>query len=218
MTTSQSVITSVQRVAPTTFRIIPAGAFSADDGRENGKWFLSESNARVIINTVAQRADDYLIDYEHHSLNNEKIFNPAAGWFKKLEWRPDGLYVVDARWTPKARAMIEGDEYRYISPVFNFNAETGMVTSLHSVALTNTPALHGLADLSLAAATAQLSPGSKSMTAKELENYRAWFGGTPEELQEYLNRSEAKPNMPNLEGKSERDRDVFTHHFGHLFK
>lgn len=152
----------LQKKAPTAFRIIPAGAFSANDHRNNGKWFLSEANARIIIALANQRRDDYLIDYEHQSLNGQVA--PAAGWFKKLEWRSDGVYVLDARWSPRAKALIEADEYRYISPVFSYAEDTGIVISLHSIALTNTPALSGLTDLSIAAA----KKSYKQMTVSDM--------------------------------------------------
>ena len=46
--------------------------------------------------------------------------------------------------TDAARAFIQADEYRYISPVFSFDPETGAVLELKSAALTNYPALDGM--------------------------------------------------------------------------
>ena len=95
MNSTQNAATALQKTAPSVFRIIPAGAFSANDGRENGSWFLSEHNARLMVVMAMQRKDDYVIDYEHqtlHKRSNDQLA-PAAGWFKQLEWRTDGLYV-----------------------------------------------------------------------------------------------------------------------------
>ncbi len=138
--------------APTTFRILPAGMFRATDGRPATLpgWKVDAQIAAQLIAAVHAQANDLVIDYEHQSTqipaNGQPA--PAAGWFKRLEWRDgDGLYVVDARWTDRARAMIEAGEYRYLSPVFEFDGATGAVTRLHSLALTNTPALNGLVDL-----------------------------------------------------------------------
>lgn len=144
--------------APASFRVLPAGAFRATDGRPSTlpSWQIDRGTAAQLITSTAARAEDTLIDYEHQSLNPTRPGPaPAAGWFKRLEWREgDGLYVTDARWTDQARTMIEAGEYRYLSPTFTYDANNGKVTRLVSVALTNMPALNGLADL--AAATEQL--------------------------------------------------------------
>lgn len=72
---------------------------------------------------------------------------PAAGWFKRMEWREGiGLFATDVRWTDKAKVMIAAREYRYISPVFHYGPD-GDVLNLIGLGLTNTPALDGLTDL-----------------------------------------------------------------------
>ena len=58
--------------------------------------------------------------------------------------------AVVARWQARETplvvdAFIQADEYRYISPVFTFDPETGAVLELKSAALTNYPALDGMA-------------------------------------------------------------------------
>ncbi|MCM8622333.1 MAG: phage protease [Candidatus Accumulibacter sp.] len=136
------------------FRLIPAGLFSATDGRPNGLpgWRMSRASALEIIHLAAARVSDFVIDYEHQSLNSPSNGkpNPAAGWFKRLEWREgDGLYVTDARWTERAAAMIRAKEYRFISPVFYYDHK-GEVLGVVSAALTNTPALDGLTELAAA--------------------------------------------------------------------
>lgn len=134
-----------------TFRIIPAGPFKASDGRpgNGGSWLLTPAIAQAMIQAANAAADDYPIDYEHQTLQAAKngVPAPAAGWFKRLEWRADGLYVTDARWTARAKEMIDHLEYRFISPVFTYNPSTFVAQKLHSIALTNTPALPNLTDL-----------------------------------------------------------------------
>ncbi|WP_429498708.1 phage protease [Robbsia andropogonis] len=130
------------------FRIIPSGNFRAQDGRPKNvnAWKMDAEVAKRLIDTANSRSDDYLIDFEHASIGaNGPV--PAAGWFKKLEWRSgDGLYVTGAKWTNRAKQMINAGEYRYVSPVFTYDTN-GMVGSLISVGLTNSPALSGLTDL-----------------------------------------------------------------------
>lgn len=141
--------------AEKTIRLIPAGLFRTTDGRPAGLpgWTLTASNAAAIIKAAASRADDFLIDYEHQTLHASKSGQPApaAGWFKRLEWREgQGLFAVDVRWTARASAMIITREYRYISPVFGFDAKTGEVQNLRAAAITNDPALDGLTDIAAA--------------------------------------------------------------------
>lgn len=134
------------------FRLLPAGVFRATDGRPQNLsgWILDDQDARRIMAAVHSSSDDFVIDYEHQSLNTKDRAapSPAAGWFRRLEWiAGDGMYVVDARWTAKAVGMVQGQEYRYISPVFRFDTNSGHVLALISAALTNRPALAGLTDL-----------------------------------------------------------------------
>jgi len=57
------------------------------------------------------------------------------------------MFAVGIQWTDKAKAMITAREYRYVSPVFNFDKDTGVVERILSVAITNNPALPYLTDL-----------------------------------------------------------------------
>lgn len=120
----------------------------------------------MLIRAAAAQAIDYVIDFEHQTLNTVQNGKPApaAGWFHKLEWRDgDGLYVTDARWTDTAAKMLTAHEYRYISPVFQYNSKSGAVEKLMSAALTNNPALNGLTDL--AAATHRHNPADAALSA-----------------------------------------------------
>jgi len=141
-------------------RVIPAGAFRAYDGRpaEVVAWNLDADGARKIMADLATRQAPYVIDYEHQTLNKAQNGQPApaAGWFDSVEWREgDGLYMKGIKWTAKASAMIEAREYRYLSPVMKYSEKNGNVVGLHSVALTNDPALVGLSDLAAASAQPQ---------------------------------------------------------------
>ncbi|MFZ6744428.1 phage protease [Undibacterium sp. JH2W] len=115
-----------------------------------------------------------MIDYEHQSLSGQQ--SPAAGWFNALVWKSDGLYVQAAQWTAAAKAMIVANEYRFISPVFTYSKETFEVQSLVSVALTNTPALPELTDLSSVALTQEGMFKVASLTDKDIRNMARMTG------------------------------------------
>lgn len=143
-------------------RVLPAGVFRAIDGRPQGLpgWKVDAAVASRVIAASEATGGDILVDYEHQSLrtttNGQPV--PAAGWFRRLEWREgQGLYALGIQWNEKAKAMIAAREYRYISPVFAFDANTGEVQRILSVAITNNPALPSLADLNPIAANSVTS-------------------------------------------------------------
>lgn len=142
--------------APTSFRIIPAGRFRAWDGRAmpGDGWVCDEVDGQRIVAALTARASDRVIDYEHATLQAKRTGQPApaAGWFKSAEWRSDGLWLIDVDWTALAAQQIESLQYRYVSPVFSFDPNTGHVLALLHAALTNDPGLDGLTDLAALAA------------------------------------------------------------------
>lgn len=148
-------------------QLFPAGAFKARDGRPHdvaaGHWYIDAQVANQLIAKLAARATDLVIDYEHQTLNSAENGKPApaAGWFKgvALEWREGhGLFATQVGWTDAASGFIAAKEYRYLSPVFSYDRQTGAVLDLLHVGLTNYPALDGMASLpALAAARFQLA-------------------------------------------------------------
>ncbi|MEN4195445.1 phage protease [Serratia marcescens] len=178
-------------------QLFPAGAFRAMDGRPDDipHWYIDAALAQVLIDVAVQRNTPYCFDYEHqtqHCKTNGKP-NPAAGWFSRLEWvEGKGLFAVDVEWTEAARAMIEAKEYRFISPLFNYDAQ-GNVKHFINAALTNTPALDDMEAL-LAAASQQLTGEN---TVDELLEQLRWMLNLPLssteddikiELQKLINR------------------------------
>lgn len=132
-------------------RLIPAGVFTAPRGAMSGQgpWNLTADAADRIIAANATRSTEIVIDYEHQTLLSEQngLPAPASGWidpqslsFDLLASEP-GLYG-DVTWTPKATGLIAGDEYRYLSPVFPYDPQTGAPLDIMHVALTNTPAIN----------------------------------------------------------------------------
>lgn len=141
--------------------LLPPGPFRSTDTRpeECDAWLLDATIAARVIERAAQQKNDFLIDYEHQSLrsayNGQPV--PAAGWFKTFEWRENGttangLWATGIGWTAEGKERIAEKEYRYISAVFTYYADTGEVLEILSVALTNTPGIDGLDPLTQRAA------------------------------------------------------------------
>ena len=181
MASNLSIAALSQPVQPKReFRVIPAGRFAAVDGRPNGSWNLSPASAKKIVAAAKAKAIDYVIDYEHASMIPGKVA-PAAGWFKQLEARTDGIYVTDARWNDVALRMIDNKEYRFISPVIFFDDKTGEVEGLHNVSLVNNPALPTLTDLAALKAEVFASIGIAALSA-EAKHIAHLFGMSPEDF------------------------------------
>lgn len=172
-------------------QLFPAGEFRAVDGRpvECDAWLMTREIAETLIAQVAARQTPYVIDYEHQTLRASQNGKPApaAGWFTDIAWREgDGLYAINVEWTDAAAAAITAKEYRFISPVFNYD-KNGHVTVLLHAALTNTPAVDGMDEVMLAAASqfAALSqPTEEDLTVdeeliKELLSNLRWMLNLP---------------------------------------
>lgn len=134
--------------AGTDVHLLPAGTFRASDGRpaDAPHWILPPAAAAALSERLAARKTARVIDYEHQTLHAERNGQPApaAGWFRRVDWRADGLHAADVEWTARAKALIDAGEYRYISPVFTYRPGTGEILDVLHAALTNTPALDEL--------------------------------------------------------------------------
>lgn len=132
-----------EEVPPKSFLLCPYGEqHYTKDGKEDAFRFSPES-ADLVIREFHSRARDLVIDYEHQTLTGGKA--PAAGWIGDLEKTEKGLVAKVNYWTDAAADLLQKREYRYFSPTFLMSGKE--VTALHSVALTNHPAMHGVAAL-----------------------------------------------------------------------
>lgn len=145
---------------PAEIQLTPAGYFRARDGRPKNVpsgWYIDAAIAERVIAYSLNTDGDFVIDYEHQTLNSEKNGQPApaGGWWKSanMEWREgQGLFATGIDWMEAAQLSITKKEYRYISPVIAYNKKTGHVVAILMAALTNYPAIAGLSDLTEMAA------------------------------------------------------------------
>jgi hypothetical protein len=120
--------------------VIPAGHFSGRDGR--GPYTLDDP-AKLLETTAASDMTAGLpLDFDHATDFGGPA--PAAGWMRQFEIR-DGAICARIEWTAKGRQAIASKEYRYVSPVFSFDEETGEILSLVRAGLTNAPNLRDTA-------------------------------------------------------------------------
>lgn len=143
-------------------QLTPAQDFRPDDGRKLDvpAWRINQAIATQVISRFSS-AQPLVIDYEHQTLHKESNGQPApaAGWIHGLRWVEGKGLFAEAELTAKAQQQIKDGEYRYFSPVFLYDQESGEVLRMTMGALTNNPAIHGMQALNAmqAAASAQFS-------------------------------------------------------------
>ena len=143
-------------------QITPAGDFGPSDGRalDVPAWRVDAAIAARVI-AAHTPAQPLVIDYEHQTLHAESNGQPApaAGWIHALRWIDGRGLFAEAELTPRARQQVADGEYRYFSPVIQYERATGAVQRLLMGALTNNPATHGMQAVDRpAAATARFNP------------------------------------------------------------
>lgn len=123
--------------APEYIRVLPLGYISS----EKGDFLVDGESFRMMKDHMEHRAIDIVIDYEHQTLKDVQA--PAGGWIKELVLKSDGIFAK-VEWTKKAKEYLQNKEYRYLSPVVMVRTKDHKASQLHSVALTNTPAINGM--------------------------------------------------------------------------
>lgn len=126
---------------PGAIPLIPAGP--AVKGRDGREWTFDQPSINAVLNAFGQRGVDLPIDWEHATQYRAPKGEPApaAGWITALNVRGGALWA-DVQWTDRGHDQVLNREYRYISPVFDFDPASGRIVRLVSAGLTNTPNLH----------------------------------------------------------------------------
>ena len=126
----------------TLVKISPIGKFagSSPDGKKRVEIIDEQS-----VMQMAKQTEEILLDKDHESMRGPEGRNTEAyGWISGLKaivglGDMDGLYGL-IKWTSKGIELAKDRIYRFLSPVFELDAE-GRATKLVNVALTNRPAL-----------------------------------------------------------------------------
>ena len=123
--------------APKEIKILPVGEVTT----LKGDMLVDDESYRMIEAYFRSRRIDVVVDYEHQTLMGTQA--PAAGWITSIRKGEDAI-VASVNWTDKAKELIQAKEYRYLSPVVRVRNSDHRVTAVHSVALTNAPAIDGM--------------------------------------------------------------------------
>ena len=139
--------------APEWITLIPAANFKGFDGRGPYRLDRPEHVVAATEEMIARHMTAGLpLDFDHATdfAAPEGRQAPAAGWIKQVR-AVNGAIQGRIEWTPKGRDAVEAHEYRYVSPVFEYDDE-GRVVRLLRAALTNNP------NLNLPAISSQIEP------------------------------------------------------------
>ena len=107
-------------------------------GRDGRSWRLED--AAAVAAASLNGSKDIPIDWEHSTEYKAPQGEPApaAGWITELEIRAGALWGR-VEWTERGRASVASREYRYLSPVFQYEKQSRRIMRLLSAGLTNSP-------------------------------------------------------------------------------
>lgn len=123
--------------APEIIKILPMGHVES----QKGDFIVDKAGVESMKRTMKARGLDIVVDYEHQTLNDVQA--PAGGWVKDI-WIEADAVVAKVEWTDKAKEYLVNKEYRYLSPVVLTRKTDKRAVVLHSIALTNTPAIDNM--------------------------------------------------------------------------
>ncbi|WP_397458200.1 phage protease [Pseudomonas asplenii] len=140
LNTDLSALPSTEGQPPEWIELIPTGPTVT--GRDGRTWLFDELAQQLVLAAFTERGIDMVIDWEHSTEVAAPLGDPApaAGWIDRLELR-DGALWGHVTWTPRAGAQVVTREYRFVSPVFDYDDTFRRILRMVSVGLTNKPNL-----------------------------------------------------------------------------
>lgn len=140
LTTSFNSEIPTAATPPAAVQLLPAGPEIV--GRDGRSWAYDMQAEAAVLAAFLLRGKPLPLDWEHATeLRAPKGKDaPAAGWITRLEARGGELWG-DVEWTPRGAEQVVRREYRYLSPVFAYDPNTGRIVELLSAGLTNQPNL-----------------------------------------------------------------------------
>ncbi|MBN2128275.1 MAG: hypothetical protein JW741_02225 [Sedimentisphaerales bacterium] len=169
--------------APSRVLLVPWGEVVST----KGEFTIDDASAAAMIATFLQHGADLPIDYEHQTLGGEFSSPdgraPAAGWIRGLEAVPGEGVIGQVEWTERGRGVIAAREYRYLSPAVGVRQDDRRAVELHSVGLTNKPAIVGMKAIVNKGGESDLATENRmlraSLRAAYFEDARDAFFGQP---------------------------------------
>lgn len=161
--------------------VLPAGApeswvemayESEWKGHPSGEFAFTRDALASIVSLFDASAQPLPVTYGHPDHSSGKP-TPAAGWIREMQLRDgtDGAELWGRiEWTSSAAEFIRAGEYRYCSVVVDFapvdraSGEPAGPAEMYELALTNSPFLPGMAEITLSRVGAPARPSHRSLS------------------------------------------------------
>lgn len=196
------VLTNDVGQCPEEVKILPVGTVNS----EKGDFIVDQESYKQMKAEMQRRGIDIVIDYEHQTLKDVQA--PAGGWVKDLLYTPEAI-VAKVEWTPKAKEYLKNKEYRYLSPVVLTRKSDSKAVVLHSLALTNTPAINGMFAIvnSVDFNTINTKTGGKEMDLQRIKELLGLPAETPEEdvMNALIKALEKSKDAPDPKPEEEKE-------------
>lgn len=123
-------------------QIAPIGEFYGSDQAGNAvKENITQESLQKIADDLNNSGEEILCDADHASVKaGADRDTHAQGWFSRFIVDPVKGLLGMLKLTRSGRESVDSREFRFLSPVFSLD-ENKQPTALHSVAMTNMPAL-----------------------------------------------------------------------------
>lgn len=155
---------------PTELVLLPFPEWELDDCT----LITDADSQRSVVADLRRRKIDLHFDYHHQSLRarDTGVLAIAAGWIAWTSIAGSGAGLVGSgiRWTTRADAYLRAGEFRYFSPVVEYDEKTLRVLTLLSVALTNDPRSNEQEPLTAALAASLMNKRTR-LFAGQMEGY-----------------------------------------------
>lgn len=191
---------------PSVIKLLPLGRVHSQKGDFN----VDDESVTLIQKAFKGRGIDIVIDYEHQTLAD--IQAPAGGWIKEIYKGHDAI-LARVEWTQKAAEYLKNKEYRYLSPVVMVRNKDKKAISIHSAALTNTPAIDGMFALVNSLDIDDLKDNKRNGgTTMELKELAAVLGlpetATEDDIKKAVEAAaKAQKEMAEIKGKEGKTGD-----------
>lgn len=132
-------VSQIDPATPERIQLLPAGKFSGRDGRGP---YLNDKPDHILAEFQSWGMP-LLIDYHHQTIESARNAGPipAAGWGKAMSVEAGEIWTT-VEWTARAAQSIQDRELLYLSPVFDYDVNTGRVIRIVQAALLNDPNLY----------------------------------------------------------------------------
>lgn len=170
--TNQISVQMPDNTLPEWIELLPPGP---DVVGVDGRRWLNDVPDRIVAD-FQSRNKPLVIDWEHATENRAPngLEAPAAGWVDRLEVRSGAIWGHVKEWTGRASQQLADRAYKFLSPVFAFEKNSGRILKITSAALTNAP------NLALTALNSRQMTGKDEVTLTDEERRIAQMMGVDE--------------------------------------